>query len=94
MYHKDGVATHAFRFATQKDVDKPENHKGAFWRSPLVSWGMFPSTELRDKLTGHDWGKASLAISDKNFAGNIGRALPLHPEVKVPRFKFDPNSDS
>ncbi|KAK3343621.1 necrosis inducing protein [Lasiosphaeria hispida] len=56
VYHKDGASTHAFRFATAKDVAKVENRKGVFWRGILVGWEGFPNVGLRDALMGHNWG--------------------------------------
>ncbi|KAK0620544.1 necrosis inducing protein-domain-containing protein [Immersiella caudata] len=77
VYHKDSVFTHAFRFANKKDVEKPENHKGVFWRGTLVGWEGFPEVGIREALVAHEWeGPAAMAISDENFAGEIQKAKP------------------
>lgn len=84
VYHKDGALTHTFRFASKGDVDRPENHKKVFWRSSLVGWKNYPTTQLRDSLMAHAWkdGKkdspASFAIKDgdENFKKNIDVAKP------------------
>jgi hypothetical protein len=75
VYHKDGVSTHCFRFANEKD-DAIENHTGAWFRGDLISYNGFPTTELRSKLMSHDFGKASIAIKDSSFPGNIDRSRP------------------
>jgi len=78
VYHKDGGSTHAFRFASPRDDDKVENHKGRWFLGPLVSYLGFPSDEIRDKLFAHDFGGASIAIKDGGnaFAHNIEKAKP------------------
>lgn len=85
VYHKDGASTHCFRFADASD-ERIENHKGVWFRGPLVSYNGFPSTALRDLLFAHDFGKATIAIKDSTFAGNINRAKPQ-------AVAFDPNVD-
>jgi chitinase len=74
VYHKDGGSTHAFRFATAND-EPPENHYGDWRRSTLVSYNGFPSG-IRDKLFAHNFGGATIAIKDSEFAGNLDKAIP------------------
>ncbi|TGJ82298.1 hypothetical protein E0Z10_g6480 [Xylaria hypoxylon] len=73
VYHKDGVSSHAFRFANQDD-DSIENATGGWFYGDLVSWNGFPSTALRDKLSAYDFGSANLALKDGSFAGNLDKA--------------------
>lgn len=73
VYHKDGISTHCFRFATQDD-DKIENHSGKWFLGPLVSFNGFPSTALRDKLFAYNFGAATIAIKDGQFQPNIDKA--------------------
>ncbi|KAK2594356.1 hypothetical protein QQS21_007916 [Conoideocrella luteorostrata] len=49
VYHKDGISTHCFRFAVEKD-DNVENHKHVWVRGALVDWNGYPSTMLRDTM--------------------------------------------
>lgn len=85
VYHKDGAGTHCFRFSNPSD-EAIENHKGVWFRGPLVSYNGFPSVELRDKLFAHDFGKASLNLRDWSFPGSIERSKPSS-------IQFDPNRD-
>ncbi|MER7011690.1 NPP1 family protein [Saccharopolyspora sp. NPDC000359] len=73
VYHKDGVSTHAFRFANPDE--QPENHRGTWQHPPLVGWEDYPAG-IRDQLTSADFGSASLAISDGAFADNLAKAKP------------------
>ncbi|WP_338597448.1 NPP1 family protein [Saccharopolyspora sp. SCSIO 74807] len=73
VYHKDGASTHAFRLANADE--QPENHQGTWQYPDLVSWDNFPDG-VRDKLTGADFGSASLGISDGAFEDNLGKAKP------------------
>ena len=73
VYHKDGAGTHAFRFANAND-DNIENHKGVWFRGPLVSWASGFPGNTRDVLAAHDFGSASLGIKDSSFANQLGRA--------------------
>jgi hypothetical protein len=74
VYHKDGASTHAFRFANADD-DRIENHKGVWFRGPLVSYNGFPAG-IRDRLYAHDFGAATIALKDSTFASNINGARP------------------
>ncbi|MQA07997.1 MAG: hypothetical protein GEU98_05460 [Pseudonocardiaceae bacterium] len=73
VYHKDGGGTHAFRLAGKDE--EPENHYGTWQYPALVSWNNFPDG-IRDKLTGADFGSASLGIKDGNFEENLEKAKP------------------
>ncbi|KAK3346425.1 necrosis inducing protein-domain-containing protein [Lasiosphaeria hispida] len=84
VYHKDGLSTHCFRFADASD-DAIENHKGIWFRGSLISYNGFPAG-IRDKLFAHDFGKATIAIKDSSFPGDITRAKPA-------AISFDVNTD-
>ncbi|WP_397545624.1 NPP1 family protein [Saccharopolyspora rosea] len=73
VYHKDGASTHAFRLAAADE--QPENDYGTWQYPDLVSWNNFPDG-IRDKLTGTDFGSASLAIKDGSFEDNLAKAKP------------------
>ncbi|KAJ9154698.1 hypothetical protein NKR19_g4478 [Coniochaeta hoffmannii] len=71
VYHKDGVATHAFRFPQSDGSDEPpENDKGVWIRARLMSYNGFPGG-LQDKLFAHDFGKVNIAIKDSSFADTL-----------------------
>jgi hypothetical protein len=74
VYHKDGLSTHAFRFADPSD-DAIENHKGVWFRGPLVSYNGFPAG-IRDLLFAHNFGAATIAFKDSTFPDNINKAKP------------------
>ncbi|KAK4187648.1 necrosis inducing protein-domain-containing protein [Podospora australis] len=74
VYHKDGVGTHAFRYANSGD-EPPENHWQS-WRwgvgAGLLNWDAIPGN-LRTTLSQKDWGSAEMAVRDKNGdAWNFG----------------------
>lgn len=73
VYHKDGGSTHAFRFAGAAD-DGIENHRGVWFRGALVGYNGFPAGAVRDTLMAHDFGSASIGISDANFKKQIDYA--------------------
>ena len=74
VYHKDGLSTHAFRFAAEHD-DPPENHYGVWQYPDLVGWDHFPPG-IRDILTSADFGSAQLDLRDGSFPGALAKALP------------------
>ncbi|KAK1973321.1 necrosis inducing protein [Colletotrichum cereale] len=75
VYHKDGMSSHALRFAKPKDAI-PENHWNSLILGDLVGWNGFPSTAIRDKMTTHSWGdKAKMDFTDLRFKGALGRAI-------------------
>ncbi|MEV0082827.1 NPP1 family protein [Saccharopolyspora sp. NPDC050642] len=80
VYHKDGASTHCFRLAGRDE--QPENHYGTWQYPDLVSWNNFPPG-IRDKLTGADFGSASLAIKDGAFEQNLEKAKPAEVEFNA-----------
>jgi hypothetical protein len=83
VYHKDGILTHAFRFATTND-EPPENATGAWFLSRLVGWNGYP-TGLRDKLMAADFGDATIKITNGRFSSELAESMPSG----IP---FDPNA--
>ncbi|MFG3343999.1 NPP1 family protein [Streptomyces sp. NPDC048018] len=83
VYHKDGISTHCYRFANATD-DRIENSTGGWFYPRLVGWNGYPAG-LRDKLTGADFGSATLKIRDSDFSSHLSRSLPSG----IP---FDPNA--
>ncbi|MBQ1124164.1 NPP1 family protein [Streptomyces sp. B15] len=76
VYHKDGVSTHCFRAAKNDGGDEPpENHRGTWQFPTLVGWDGYPEG-LRDKLTGADFGSATLGIKDDTFNSHLAAAVP------------------
>jgi hypothetical protein len=73
VYHKDGISTHAFRFAGFGE--QPENHEGTWQYPPLVGWDGYPPG-FRDRLTQADFGSAQLGIRDSSFAHELSKAKP------------------
>lgn len=64
--------------------EPPENRKGT-WRYPtLVGWEGYPAA-LRDKLSGADFGSATIGIKDSTFNSHLAEAKP----ADIP---FDPNA--
>lgn len=82
VYHKDGGGTHAFRFAGADE--QPENHQGSWQYPALVEWEDFPN-ETREALVGADFGSATLALADDEFASDLVEAKPAD-------ITFDPHS--
>lgn len=74
VYHKDGLSTHAFRFAAPHD-DPPENHHGEWQYPDLVGWEGYPEG-VRDVFVTADYGSAQLDLRDDRFGGALARALP------------------
>ncbi|PKS11152.1 hypothetical protein jhhlp_002913 [Lomentospora prolificans] len=74
VYHKDGASTHCFRFANSAD-DAIENHKGVWFRGPLISWNGYPAG-IRDLLSAHDFGSANFGLKESSYAGSLTRAKP------------------
>ncbi len=73
VYHKDGISTHAFRFAGFGE--QPENHEGAWQYPPLVGWEGYPPG-FRDRLIQADFGSAQLGIRDSSFSHELSKAEP------------------
>ncbi|MGW7536220.1 NPP1 family protein [Amycolatopsis sp. NPDC054798] len=82
VYHKDGPGTHFFRLADAHD-EPPENHYHDWRYPPLVGWDGWPSTALRDRLMGADFGAATIKISE-------GRYQDLLEKSKPSGIPFDP----
>lgn len=82
VYHKDGVSTHAFRFADDEDIHA-ENAWGAYIRAPLIGHYGWPSEQLRNQMYGWDFGSASLAITDDHFLGEVTKAKPDRQTVPI-----------
>lgn len=79
VYHKDGVLTHAMRFA--KSGEGAENNYGRFVTPDIVSWYTMygdgvSNSDLRYKLNTYDYGKANVPIKDSNFLTNINEGKP------------------
>ncbi|WP_185806490.1 NPP1 family protein [Streptomyces sp. RP5T] len=74
VYHKDGVSTHCFRFATGGD-EPPENATGGWFFPRLVGWDGYPAG-YRDKLLSADFGSATLKIDDADFPYALAHSKP------------------
>lgn len=74
VYHKDGVSTHDFRFASEND-EPPENATGGWFYPPLVGWNGYPDG-LRDKLVAADFGSATIKITDSTFNSALANSMP------------------
>lgn len=79
VYHKDGVTTHAFRFA--KAGEYAENAYGTFVTPTIVSWYQMvgdglSNSQMRARLNSFDYGSATLPIKDSNFLNNINNGKP------------------
>ncbi len=84
VYHKDGVATHAMRFAKTNEV--AENPYGTFVTPPILSWYEFhgdpwDNEAMRTLLNRYDYGSANLPVRDSSFLGSLNRFKPAdYPE--------------
>ncbi len=79
VYHKDGVTTHAFRFA--KSNEYAENPYGSFLTPTIVSWYQMvgdglSNQQMRSRLNSFDYGSANLPVKDSNFLNNINNGKP------------------
>jgi hypothetical protein len=89
VYHKDGVLTHAFRFA--KAGENPENAYGQWLTPTVISWnsaqvpGSLSNAQYRDKLNRFDFGSASFKTKDSNFLSQVN-ALRDHLPSDYPVF--------
>ncbi|KZN58875.1 NPP1 family protein [Pseudoalteromonas luteoviolacea] len=81
VYHKDGILTHAFRFAKSNEV--AENNYNRFVTPNIISWyamqgnGVSNQT-LRAKLNQYDYGSATLPVKDSRFLYNLNRFKPAN----------------
>ena len=79
VYHKDGITTHAFRFAKSNEV--AENPYGSFVTPTIISWYELEgdgvtNQEMRNLLNSYDYGSATIPMKDSNFVRNINDYLP------------------
>ena len=79
VYHKDGVTTHAFRFA--KSNEYAENPYGSFLTPTIASWYRMSgdglsNSQMFSRLNSFDYGSANLPIKDSNFLNNINNGKP------------------
>ena len=79
VYHKDGVSTHAMRFAGTGET--AENPYGQFVTPAITSWyelkGDGLSNEaMRNKLNAFDYGSATIPLRDSNFLTNLNTYKP------------------
>lgn len=80
VYHKDGLITHAMRFA--KSNEMAENEYGRFITPTLISWNNLygdgiDNNIMIDKLNSFDYGKAIIPCTDRLFLQNLNRFKPL-----------------
>lgn len=80
VYHKDGVLTHAMRFA-KLPVEVAENPYGSFVTPTIVSWQSvvgdnIDNAGLRLRLNQYNYGSASIPVKDSNFLSNLNEARP------------------
>ncbi len=84
VYHKEGVATHAMRFA--KTAETAENPYGSFVTPPIISWYEFTgdgwnNLVMRTLLNNYDYGSANLPMRDSSFRNNLNKFKPSnYPE--------------
>jgi len=79
VYHKDGVTTHAFRFA--KSNEYAENPYGSFLTPTIISWYQVggdgvTNHQMRNKLNSYNYGSATIPMKDSNFLANVNNNLP------------------
>jgi len=79
VYHKDGVLTHAMRFAKSGEV--AENPYGTFVTPAVISWPVLwgdglSNAQMRAKLNSFDYGSATIPMRDDNFLSNLNTYKP------------------
>ncbi|MEI5638737.1 MULTISPECIES: NPP1 family protein [unclassified Pseudoalteromonas] len=79
VYHKDGILTHAFRFA--KPGEAAENTYNRFVTPTIVSWyemtgDGISNQGMRDRLNQFSYGSASFKIRDGVFIRQLNNAKP------------------
>ncbi|AJQ93706.1 NPP1 family protein [Gynuella sunshinyii] len=79
VYHKDGLLTHAMRFAQTAEV--AENPYGAFVTPPIISWYAFKGDGwnnliMRTLLNRYDYHSATLPMADGGFLNNLNEFKP------------------
>lgn len=85
VYHKDGDATHAHRFAKDDD-EPPENATGEWFYGDIIDYNGFPSDDLRAAMIGNDWGNGKIDFSDVRISDALelakgGNDIPLDTGV-------------
>ncbi len=90
VYHKDGVTTHALRFA--KSGETPENAYGQWITPAIIDWttaqvpGSLSNAQYRANLNRFDFGSASFKTKDSNFLSQIN-SLRDHLPADYPVFQ-------
>jgi len=79
VYHKDGVTTHALRFATNGET--AENAYGSFVTPAITSWMALKgdglnNAQMRAKLNAFNYGSATIPLKDSNFLSNLNTYKP------------------
>ena len=79
VYHKDGLLTHAMRFATSGE--QAENPYGDFFAPVIISWyevtgDGVSNSQMRSLLNSYDYGSATIPLKDSRFLTNINENLP------------------
>ena len=79
VYHKDGVTTHAMRFASSGEA--AENAYGSFVSPAIISWmalkgDSLNNAQMRDKLNAFNYGSATIPLKDSNFLNNLNTYKP------------------
>ena len=79
VYHKDGITTHALRFA--KSNEYAENPYGSFLTPTITSWYQLygdglNNQQMRNKLNSYNYGSATIPMKDSNFLSNVNNNLP------------------
>ncbi len=99
VYHKDGVATHALRFAKTNEV--AENPYRAFVTPTIVSWYEMVgdgvgNQVMRDLLNAFDYGSANLPVTDGRFLSSLNEFKPAeYPDFNdASVFNSNPNPDA
>ncbi|MFC3033620.1 NPP1 family protein [Pseudoalteromonas fenneropenaei] len=84
VYHKDGLLTHAMRFA--KPMESAENSYNRFVTPPIISWyhmrtASLDNSQLRTLLNQFDYGSATIPLKDSHFLSNLNQFRPAgYPE--------------
>lgn len=81
VYHKDGLGTHAMRFAGRDET--AENPYGHFVTPILISWFSLSgdgisNSEMRTKLNKFDYGSAIVPLKRNNFISNLNKFKPTN----------------
>lgn len=79
VYHKDGLLTHAMRFASSSEL--AENPYGRFVLPTVTSWwtlrgASLDNASMRAKLNAFNYGSATIPLRDNNFLTNLNTYRP------------------